>query len=117
MIASRVRADEMIDQSAGSPMGNHQVPDWVRPDLDEREVAEADRAIRMARSHADALRRQAELLDPVTAEAFRRRASELELAAWSVRARLGDRRPIDRHLPLRGLGRAGRRSEQSVSVA
>lgn len=75
-------------------------PDWMRTDLDPEDAAEAQRAIRVTRSHAASLRRQAELLDPVTAEAFRRRAAELELAAWTVRARLGDRRPVDRDLPL-----------------
>lgn len=43
---------------------------------------------------ADSLRGQAEGLRPLVAQAYRRRASELELEAWAIKARSCEAEPI-----------------------
>jgi hypothetical protein len=43
---------------------------------------------------ADSLRGQARGLRPLVAQAFRRRASELELEAWAIKARSCGAEPI-----------------------
>jgi len=74
------------------------------------EAADVTGIVRVQKSRAASLRRMADHLDGVTATAFRRRAAELEMAAWSVAARTGDRRSIDRH-----VGTARRRNATGVA--
>ena len=78
------------------------------------DAADVTGIVRVQKSRAASLRRMADHLDGVTATAFRRRAAELEIAAWSVAARCGDRRAIDRHLVGAGrrlaTGTAGHRA-------
>jgi hypothetical protein len=72
--------------------------------------------VRVQKSRAASLRRMAEHLDGVTATAFRRRAAELEMASWSVAARAGDRRSIDRHVAAAGRRTAApRRSHRAAA--
>lgn len=99
--AAAVALNVTISQSAAT---EHHMHGYLVDD-----ITEADLALRLARSRAQSLRALAEDVDPVTATAFRRRAAELEVAAWSVAARMGDRRPVDRHLPATTTPTAPRR--------
>ena len=56
--------------------------------------SEIDRRTAMLSRRADSLRVQAQNLGPLVAETYRRRAAELELQAWAIKARTNGAEPL-----------------------